>query len=168
PHGEIEPEDLGPEPRGPVVFLVTRPPGAPLPIHQEPRQAHGQLGEQVVVRDGECELETVPEQCVFHGVVPQRSAWRGASTNTSHLSIPRDTSVNRSAVSRSPSSLAWSMPFRAAAPNAARADDSASTCPRPSTAFSGYSASDDRFATIRAVPSATPPSCTARSAMSST
>src|SRR5262249_26243067 len=43
----------------------------------------------------------------------QRSAWRCASTNHSHLSMPRDTSVNRSAVSRSPSSLAWSMPFRA-------------------------------------------------------
>jgi hypothetical protein len=36
------------------------------------------------------------------------------------------------------------------------------------TAFAGYSASELRFATIRAVPSATPPSCTARSAMSST
>src|SRR5262249_30873699 len=47
-------------------------------------------------------------------------------------------------------------------------DDRASTWLRPSTAFAGYSASDDRFATIRAVPSATPPSCTARSAMSST
>ena len=37
-----------------------------------------------------------------------------ASTNHSHLSMPRETSVNRSAVSRSPSSLASSMAFRAA------------------------------------------------------
>src|SRR5262249_44509435 len=71
PHGEIEPEDLGPESRGLVVFLFTRPQGTPLPIHQEPRQAHRQLGEQVVVRDGERELDTVPEQCIFHGVVPR-------------------------------------------------------------------------------------------------
>ena len=60
------------------------------------------------------------------------------------------------------------MAFRAALPNAASADDSASTWLRPSTADAGYSASELRLATARAVPSATPPSCTARSAMSST
>ena len=69
PDGEIEPEDLGPESRGPVVLLITCPQGAPLPIDQEPRQAHGQLRKQVVVREGEGELETVPEQCVIHGVL---------------------------------------------------------------------------------------------------
>ena len=71
-----------------------------------------------------------------------RSACRCASTNHSHLSMPRETSVNRSAVSRSPSSLASSMAFRAALPNAARADDSASTWLRPSTAFAGYSGNE--------------------------
>ena len=64
---------------------------------------------------------------------------RCALTNHSHLSMPCDTSVNRSAVSRSPKSLAWSMPFRTAVPNAASADDSASTWLRPSTVLAGYS-----------------------------
>src|SRR6516225_4911814 len=82
--------------------------------------------------------------------------------------MPRDTSVNRSAVSRSPSSLACPMACRAALPKAARADDRASTWLRPSAALAGYSGSELRLATIRAVPSATPPSCTARSAISST
>ena len=65
-----------------------------------------------------------------HAELPRiyRSACRCASTNQSHLSMPRDTSVNRSAVSRSPRSLA-SIDGLAAPilPNAARADDSAST-----------------------------------------
>jgi hypothetical protein len=47
-------------------------------------------------------------------------------------------------------------------------DDSASTWLRSSAVFAGYSASELRFATRRAVPSATPPSCTIRSAVSST
>src|SRR5262249_48546164 len=37
------------------------------------RQAHGQLGEQVVIRDGEREVETVPEQCILHGVLTSKS-----------------------------------------------------------------------------------------------
>src|SRR5207302_6521232 len=73
-----------------------------------------------------------------------RSACKCASTNHSHLSMPRDTSVNKSAVSRSFSSLAWSMALRADLPNAARAEDSASTWLRPSTALAGYSASELR------------------------
>jgi ketosteroid isomerase-like protein len=39
---------------------------------------------------------------------------------------------------------------------------------REEAALSGYSGNELRLATMRAVPSATPPSCTARSAMSST
>ena len=98
----------------------------------------------------------------------QRSACKCASTNQSHLSMPRDTSVNRSAVSRSPRSLVSSMAFRASLPKAARAEERASTWLRPSAILSGYSGSELRFATTRAVPSATPPSWTARSAISST
>ena len=60
PDGEIEPEDLGPESRGLVVFLITRPQGAPLPINQEPRQAHGELRKEIMVDDREGELNTAP------------------------------------------------------------------------------------------------------------
>src|SRR3954452_25030076 len=41
PHGEIEPEDLGPESRGAVESFITRMEGAPFPIHEEPRQPPG-------------------------------------------------------------------------------------------------------------------------------
>src|SRR6266478_3916506 len=92
-----------------------------------------------------------------HSFADHRSACRWASTNHSHLSTPREISVNMSAVSRSPSSSAWSMPLRADLPNAAKADDSASTWLRPSTAL-GYSVNDERLAAMRAVPSAAPPS----------
>jgi hypothetical protein len=56
-----------------------------------------------------------------------RSSCKCVSTNHSHLSMPRETSVNRSAVSRSPRSLASLMAFRAALPNVASAVDRAST-----------------------------------------
>ena len=61
PDGEIEPEDLGPESRGLVVFLITRPQGAPLPIDQKPRQAHGELRKEIMVGDREGELNSAPE-----------------------------------------------------------------------------------------------------------
>jgi hypothetical protein len=54
------------------AVIITRPQGTPFPIHQEPRQPHGQLGEQVVVRDRERELEPVPKQCVFHRFIPSK------------------------------------------------------------------------------------------------
>src|SRR5215510_14513512 len=68
-----------------------------------------------------------------------RSTCRCALTNHSHLSTPRDISVKRSAVSRSCSSLASSMAFRADLPNAANADESDSAWLCPSTVVAGYS-----------------------------
>ncbi len=59
--GEIEPENLGPESRGLVVFLITRPQGTPLPVDQEPRQTHGELRKEIMVRDREGELNSAPE-----------------------------------------------------------------------------------------------------------
>ena len=59
--GEIEPEDLGPEARGLVVFLITGPQGAPLPVDQKPRQTHGELRKEIMVRDREGELNSAPE-----------------------------------------------------------------------------------------------------------
>src|SRR5947208_9799414 len=97
-----------------------------------------------------------------------RSACRCASTNQSHLSTPRETSVKRSAVSASESSLERSISARTSLPNALRTAESASTCSRPSPPLTAYSGSDERLAATRAVPSATPPSCTARSAIRST
>src|SRR5260221_1122664 len=48
-----------------------------------------------------------------------RSACKCASTNQSHLSMAREISVKRSAVSRSPISLAASIAFRTDLPNTA-------------------------------------------------
>ena len=59
--GEIEPEDFGPEARGLVKSLITGPQRAPLPVYQEPRQAHGELRKEIMVRDRECELNSAPE-----------------------------------------------------------------------------------------------------------
>src|SRR5262249_39813713 len=127
------------------------------------RPGHPRFAQYFVLRVGENQCRVTSIDFAVSSPVKdegsvQRSPCRCASTNHSHLSMPRDTSVNRSAVSRSRRSLAWSMPFRAAEPNAASAKDSASTWLQPSTAFAGYSASDDRCAAVRAVPSATPPS----------
>src|SRR5881227_3977679 len=81
---------------------------------------------------------------VFDEAAPlHRSACRCASTNQSHLSTPRETSVKRSAVSASESSLERSISARTSLPNALRTAESASTCSRPSPRLTGYSGSDE-------------------------
>src|SRR6185503_9624786 len=72
------------------------------------------------------------ERSTFHSF-----ACACASTNQSSLSAPRETSVNKSAVSASPASLASSMAVRALAPNFASALDNAATCSLPEEMFSG-------------------------------
>jgi hypothetical protein len=64
--GEIQPEDPRPETGRRCVPLVTGPQRTPFPEHEEPREPHRQLREQVVVRDGEGELKPVPECGVVH------------------------------------------------------------------------------------------------------
>src|ERR1051326_2295859 len=60
-----------------------------------------------------------------------------ASTSHNSLSTPRDTSVNRSAVSASPALAAVSMASRVVVANMARALDNAATCFCPDVKFSG-------------------------------
>src|SRR5216117_210680 len=95
-------------------------------------------------------------------------AWVCASTNQSHLSMPRETSVNRSAVSASSSSSARSMVLRASRPKVDSARATASTWAAPSAMSNGYSARRERCAAARTVPSAMPPNCTTRSEIKST
>ena len=64
--GEVEPEDLRPEPRRGGVALVTGPERAPFPVHEEPREPHRQLRKEIVVGDGEGELQPVPKSGVVH------------------------------------------------------------------------------------------------------
>src|SRR5216684_2200248 len=104
----------------------------------------------------------------FVGVSAHPSGWRCASTIQSHLSTPREISMKMSLVSSSLTSSLSSMALRMSLPNAASAEERASTCCRPPPIVRGYSASVDRFATDRAVPSTAPPSWTARSAIRST
>src|SRR6266849_11174641 len=60
-HGEIEPEQLAPEPDGVIVLFVTRPQRTPFPVDQEPRQSHGELREEMVIGQREPELQPAPE-----------------------------------------------------------------------------------------------------------
>src|SRR3954470_15863903 len=64
----------------------------------------------------------------FFGVYIHFGACEWASTNHSHLSIPREISVNRSAVSASSNSPASLIVLRASRPNVASARATASTC----------------------------------------
>src|SRR4029077_1565296 len=59
---EIETKDSGPEPRGPFVLLISGSQSAPFPINQEPSQSHGELRKQIVVSDGECEVQAMPKR----------------------------------------------------------------------------------------------------------
>src|SRR5207247_9234319 len=60
-----------------------------------------------------------------------------ASTNQSHLSVPREISVRMSALPASSSSFISSMPTRTVRPNAASASDSAATCCAPVESVNG-------------------------------
>ena len=61
---EGEAEDLCPESHRDRVSLVSRSQGAPFPEHQKPHDPHRELGKQVVIRDRERELQTMPERRV--------------------------------------------------------------------------------------------------------
>ena len=140
PDGEIEPEDLGPEARGPVVFLITCAQGAPLPVHQEPRQAHGQLGKQVVIGEGERELETVPDQCVIHGVLLSKPGVTMPSEPgrrwTRSLRVHRSKSSLRvNCQDNVPGYTAWSMPVALPFESPLTADERSRSRPM-STSFS--------------------------------
>ena len=58
-HGEIDGEDLGPEPGGARVVRVAGAERHALQNQNQQSQPHGQLGKQVVKGDGECEVQTV-------------------------------------------------------------------------------------------------------------
>src|SRR5256886_11344864 len=99
-------------------------------------------------------------------VLAAPSAW--ASTNHSHLSTPREISVQMSVESASPSSSVSSMARRIRSPKLASALDRAHTCSSPLEMLIGYCGSSERSATMAVTPSATPPSWTMRSASRST
>src|SRR3989442_107903 len=60
---EVDPEDAPPETRR-ISGAVVAAERCPLENHDQERQPHGELGKEVVVRDGEAELEPVPEEGV--------------------------------------------------------------------------------------------------------
>ena len=64
--GEVQPEDLRPEPGRGGVALITGPERAPLPVDEEPGESHRQLRKEIVVGDGEGELKPVPQGGVVH------------------------------------------------------------------------------------------------------
>jgi hypothetical protein len=64
--GEVHAEDAGPEARSLVVERAPGPVRLQLEEEDEERQPHRQLGEQVVVGDGEAEVQAMPEQRVGH------------------------------------------------------------------------------------------------------
>src|SRR6266550_503704 len=59
---EIDSENLGPEANGSVVLFIARPQGLPLPIHQEPCQAHSELRKEVVIGQREAKLQPAPKR----------------------------------------------------------------------------------------------------------
>src|SRR5262249_10640636 len=63
---EVEAEQPRPEPRGVGMRRVAAAERSPLEIDDEPRQAHRQLREEIVIRDREAELQAVPEGGVAH------------------------------------------------------------------------------------------------------
>src|SRR4029079_19683585 len=93
--GEVQPEDPVPEAGGVARARVAFE-GAPLPEPQEPGQPHRELRKQIVIRDGEGELQAVPESRVAHGRTVNEvckcrtvSALRRTLTSLSHpRSIP--------------------------------------------------------------------------------
>src|SRR5207253_4369807 len=97
--------------------------------------------------------DDVHQACACVRAAP--SAW--ASTNHSHLSTPREISVQMSVESASPNSSVSSMARRMRSPKLASALDNAQTCSSPLEMLMGYCGSSDRSATIALVPSAMPP-----------
>src|SRR5215470_7049701 len=69
-NGEINSEDTRPEPGGAVVVFI---PGAQefgFEVNQEQGETHGQLRENVVKSYGECEMEAMHRQRLFHSSPP--------------------------------------------------------------------------------------------------
>jgi hypothetical protein len=60
-HGKIQTENSRPKTQGLIVLFVTRAQGHPLPPHQKPREPHGELRKEIMVRDCESELESAPK-----------------------------------------------------------------------------------------------------------
>src|SRR5664279_1630365 len=65
PDCEINTEDLGPKTGGFVVGLVVRPHREGLKNHDQRREPHSQLREQIVVCHGESELQTMDQECAI-------------------------------------------------------------------------------------------------------
>ena len=70
---EIDGENLGPEARAAVVVVIARAQRHGLENHQQQRQPHRELREDVVERNRESELKAIdPERCI-HNVPTARS-----------------------------------------------------------------------------------------------
>src|SRR5262249_35232107 len=59
-NGEVDPEDAPPEARRRVIALIAFANREDLEDEDEEREAHRELGKQVVVGDGESELKPIP------------------------------------------------------------------------------------------------------------
>ena len=71
---EVNTKDARPESGGLVVFLVVPPQPQCLQHHNQGRETHGELGEKVVKRDRESEVQTVNQECAVH----EESLWTRA------------------------------------------------------------------------------------------
>ena len=71
PHDEGDREDLGPEPRGLVVYLIPVSHVDALEDENEQREPHREHREQVMVGNGERELQTGHHQRVFQNLPPE-------------------------------------------------------------------------------------------------
>src|SRR6478736_5529802 len=87
-HGEIDAEDPDPEARGVVPSRVAAPEARGFHHDDKQRQPHRQLREQVVVDDGEGELQPMPDERVAHWKSPAGSLYcnyGGRSTRSARI-----------------------------------------------------------------------------------
>jgi len=69
---KINSEDASPETGGTVVVFIPSPEKFGFEVNQEQREAHGELRENVMKRDRECEVEPMDPERLFHSS-PSRS-----------------------------------------------------------------------------------------------
>src|SRR4030095_5371565 len=69
---EVDAEDADPEARRVVPALAAGAEAQGLHDHDQEGQPHGELGEEVVVDDGERELQAMKDERVIHPVTPPR------------------------------------------------------------------------------------------------
>src|ERR1700674_2339119 len=65
--GKTDAENLGPKPRRLIPYFVSAAERDSLEDENQEGQPHSELRKNVMERNGECEMQAVNGQCVFHG-----------------------------------------------------------------------------------------------------